>query len=82
MPVEREELLNVATQAGSLLLCSGAEIYRVEESMDTDFRSVWRPGQQHLCHPKLHLCHHQHARRCSHYPRQTDFEPADKSGSR
>ena len=39
MPVEREELLNVATQAGSLLLCSGAEIYRVEESMTRIFEA-------------------------------------------
>lgn len=31
--MNREELLNVATEAGSLLLRSGAEIYRVEESM-------------------------------------------------
>ena len=37
--MEREELLNVATQAGSLLLCSGAEIYRVEESMTRIFEA-------------------------------------------
>lgn len=31
--MEREELLNLAAEAGGLLLSNGAEIYRVEESM-------------------------------------------------
>ena len=37
--MEHEDLLNVATEAGSLLLCSGAEIYRVEESMRRIFEA-------------------------------------------
>ena len=37
--MNREELLNVATEAGSLLLRSGAEIYRVEESMHRIFEA-------------------------------------------
>ena len=37
--MEHEDLLNVATEAGSLLLCSGAEMYRVEESMRRIFEA-------------------------------------------
>lgn len=37
--MNREELLNVATEAGRLLLRSGAEIYRVEESMHRIFEA-------------------------------------------
>lgn len=37
--MNREELLNVAAEAGGLLLRSGAEIYRVEESMHRIFEA-------------------------------------------
>ena len=41
--MNHEELVNVATEAGSLLLRSGAEIYRVEESMLRIFEAYGVP---------------------------------------
>lgn len=59
--MDYDRLLNLTTDLGYQLMASGAEIYRVEESMHRVLNAYGLSGGG-VCHPELH-------------PRQRDYAP-------
>lgn len=57
--MNNDELLEITTEIGWRLLQSGAEIYRVEESIRQDAGSIRLSRGGGLFHPFLHHCNHQ-----------------------
>ncbi|MFR8530403.1 MAG: threonine/serine exporter family protein [Anaeromassilibacillus sp.] len=74
-----DDLISAATDVGYLLLRNGAEIYRVEDSMQRIFRAYGvETGKSSPFH--LHLCDHHHAGGEIHHQDQAPLYARDRFG--